>query len=254
MIPPIVREVEQLGSQLPTYVKRLRELGRKQRAVPRAQRQVRHHPAALAGGRAAAGALGDAAGAVKAITVGLLNNLVEAIIVLTLAFFLLLDGGRASSSARPPRLRRAASANACAASARGSPASCAPTSRSTSLLAVAAGLFTWLVLELLGVDLAVPLAVLVGVLDLVPLIGFTIGGLLVAVVAALHDFPTALIVWAVAVRRLPAAPGPGDPAALLPAARCRSTRGRDRRRARGRPARRHPRRPAGDPGRRLARR
>ena len=33
-------------------------------------------------------------------------------------------------------------------------------------------------------------------LDLVPLIGFTVGGILVAVVAALHDFPTALIVWA----------------------------------------------------------
>ena len=33
-------------------------------------------------------------------------------------------------------------------------------------------------------------------LDLVPLIGFTVGGLLVAVVAALHDFPTALIIWA----------------------------------------------------------
>ena len=34
-------------------------------------------------------------------------------------------------------------------------------------------------------------------LDLVPLIGFTVGGLLVAVVAALHDFPTALIIWAI---------------------------------------------------------
>ena len=41
-----------------------------------------------------------------------------------------------------------------------------------------------------------PLAVLVGNPRPRPLIGFTIGGLLVAVVAALHDFPTALIVWA----------------------------------------------------------
>ena len=63
-------------------------------------------------------------------------------------------------------------------------------------LAVLAGVFTWLSLELLGVDLAVPLGVLVAMLDLVPLIGFTVGGLLVAVVAALHDFPTALIIWA----------------------------------------------------------
>ena len=62
-------------------------------------------------------------------------------------------------------------------------------------LAVLAGVFTWLALELLGVDLAVPLGVLVAILDLVPLIGFTVGGILVAVVAALHDFPTALLVW-----------------------------------------------------------
>ena len=44
------------------------------------------------------------------------------------------------------------------------------------LLAALAGVFTWLALELLGVELAVPLAVLVAFLDLVPLIGFTVGG------------------------------------------------------------------------------
>ena len=63
------------------------------------------------------------------------------------------------------------------------------------VLAVAAGVFTWLVLELLGVELAVTMGVIVGFLDLVPLIGFTVGGLLVAIVAAFHDFPGALIAW-----------------------------------------------------------
>ena len=58
-------------------------------------------------------------------------------------------------------------------------------------------MITWLVLELLGVDLAVPLAVLVAFLDLIPLVGLTLGGLLVAIVATFHDFPTALIVWGV---------------------------------------------------------
>ena len=63
------------------------------------------------------------------------------------------------------------------------------------MLAVAAGVFTWLVLELLGVDLAVTMGVIVGFLDLVPLVGFTVGGVLVAIVAAFHDFPGALIAW-----------------------------------------------------------
>ena len=65
-------------------------------------------------------------------------------------------------------------------------------------LAMAAGLFTWGMLELLGVDLAVPLAILVALFDLVPLIGLTIGGLVVAAVAALHSFPDAMIVWILA--------------------------------------------------------
>ncbi len=47
-------------------------------------------------------------------------------------------------------------------------------------------------------DLAVPLAILMALFDLVPLIGLTIGGLIVAVAAALHSFPDALIIWLVA--------------------------------------------------------
>ena len=97
------------------------------------------------------------------------------------------------------------------------------------LLAIVAGVFTWLVLELLGVDLAVTMAVIVGFLDLVPLIGFTIGGLFVAIVAAFHGFPGALIVWLVALPRLPAGPGPGDPAAPVQERRPGPSGGRDRR-------------------------
>ncbi len=42
------------------------------------------------------------------------------------------------------------------------------------------------------------MGVIVGFLDLVPLIGFTVGGFFVAIVAAFHGFPGALIVWLVA--------------------------------------------------------
>ncbi len=44
---------------------------------------------------------------------------------------------------------------------------------------------------------AVPLAILFGFFDLVPLVGATIGGILVGIVVAFVDFPTGLIVWAV---------------------------------------------------------
>jgi predicted PurR-regulated permease PerM len=195
VIPPIVREVEQLASQLPTYVKdfqnwannneQFQELNQKYGITHLLTQEAEQLPSKL----------GDAAGALKEVTVGLLNNLVEAIVVLTLAFFLLLDGVELFERLTS-RMREHDRAKARRIGER-----IARIVRSyvtvNLFLAVLAGVFTWLALELLGVDLAVPLGVLVALLDLVPLIGFTVGGLLVAVVAALHDFPTALIIWGV---------------------------------------------------------
>ena len=196
VIPPIIREIEKLGSQLPTYVKdfeqwaenndQFRELNDKFDITHLLSQEVSQLPSKL----------GDAANGLKDISVGLLNNLVGAIIVITLSYFLLLDGGRQWDRATG-RLRESHRVRVRRAGER-----IAKIVRSyvtvNLTLAVAAGVFTWLVLELLGVDLAVPLGVLVAIFDLVPLIGFTIGGLLVAIVAAIHDFPVALIVWGVA--------------------------------------------------------
>jgi predicted PurR-regulated permease PerM len=196
VIPPIVREVEQLGSQLPTYVhdfeswannsEQFRELNDKYGITQLLSQEAAKLPSHL----------GDAANELRVITVGVLNNLVEAIVVLTLAYFLLLDGARqferVTGRLRMPERERVRRVGVRIAGIVRSYVSV------NLLLAVAAGVFTWLVLEALGVDLAVPLAVLVGLLDLVPLIGFTAGGLLVAIVAGLHDFPGALIVWVIA--------------------------------------------------------
>jgi predicted PurR-regulated permease PerM len=195
VIPPIVREVEQLGSQLPTYVtdfenwaennSQFRELNDKYDITKLLNQEAAQLPSHL----------GGAAGEVKAITVGLLNNLVEAIVVLTLTFFLLLDGAtqfrRLTLRLRSPERERVRRLGGRIAQIVRSYVSV------NLLLAGLAGLFTWVSLELLGVDLAVPLAVLVAILDLVPLVGFTVGGVLVAVVAGFHDFPTALIIWAI---------------------------------------------------------
>ena len=196
VIPPIIREIEKLGSQLPTYVKdfehwaenndEFRELNDKFDITHLLSQEVSQLPSKL----------GDAADGLKDISVGLLNNLVGAIIVITLSYFLLLDGGRQWERATG-RLRESHRVRVRRAGER-----IAKIVRSyvtvNLTLAVLAGVFTWLVLELLGADLAVPLGVLVAIFDLVPLIGFTIGGLLVAIVAAIHDFPVALIVWGVA--------------------------------------------------------
>jgi predicted PurR-regulated permease PerM len=65
------------------------------------------------------------------------------------------------------------------------------------LQATIAGVTTFIVLSILGVPFAAPLAVITALFDLIPLVGATIGAILVGVVTAFHDFPVATIVWAI---------------------------------------------------------
>jgi predicted PurR-regulated permease PerM len=65
-------------------------------------------------------------------------------------------------------------------------------------IAAAAGLFSFAMMKLLGLPFAVPLAVLMALTALIPLIGSAIGATPIALVAALDSFPTALIIWVVA--------------------------------------------------------
>ena len=63
--------------------------------------------------------------------------------------------------------------------------------------ATIAGLTAYIVLEILGVPFAAPLALIIFFLDLIPLVGATIGAVLVGVVTVFQDFPTATIIWAI---------------------------------------------------------
>jgi predicted PurR-regulated permease PerM len=65
------------------------------------------------------------------------------------------------------------------------------------IISIIAGTVAWISLTLLNVPFAVPLAVLVAFLDLIPLVGATIGAVVVGIVTAFHDFPTATLIWAV---------------------------------------------------------
>ena len=62
--------------------------------------------------------------------------------------------------------------------------------------ATIAALTAYIVLEILGVPFAAPLALIIFFLDLIPLVGATIGAVIVGVVTLFQDFPTATIVWA----------------------------------------------------------
>jgi predicted PurR-regulated permease PerM len=193
VIPPMVKEVEKLGSQLPTYIadfedwaegnEEFRQLNDKFDITATLNEEAKKLPSRI----------GDAASEAGALTVQAAQNVFAAITILALAFFLLLDRGRLylNSVARLPgdsaeRWRRIGEGVYRVVKSYISV---------TLLSAVMAGVFTWIMLEILGVPMAVPIAVLVAFLDLIPLIGFTLAGLLVAIIAGITDFPVAAIVW-----------------------------------------------------------
>ena len=59
------------------------------------------------------------------------------------------------------------------------------------------GLAAFIMLKILGVPFAGPLAVVIFVFDLIPVVGATIGAVLVGIVTAFVNFPVALIIWVV---------------------------------------------------------
>lgn len=63
--------------------------------------------------------------------------------------------------------------------------------------ATIAGVTAYAVLSILGVPFAAPLALIIFFLDLIPLVGATIGAVVVGLVTLFEDFPTATIIWVI---------------------------------------------------------
>jgi predicted PurR-regulated permease PerM len=62
---------------------------------------------------------------------------------------------------------------------------------------VIAGIATYIVLTILGVPFSGPLAVLAGLMSLIPMVGATIAAVIIGVVTLFEDFPTATIIWTI---------------------------------------------------------
>jgi predicted PurR-regulated permease PerM len=195
VFPPIVHDIEGLARKLPSYVhdfeswandnQQFQELNQKYDITQKLTQQASALPSHLSSG----------ASTIGSFTVSILEHLIAAITVITLTFFLLLDGrgmvergtGRLPGEQRE-RARRIASRVAEVVKAYVSV---------NLLLAVAAGVLTWGFLEIAGFHLALPMAVLVAFLDLIPLIGLTIGGFAVFAALLIDGGPGDAIIWLV---------------------------------------------------------
>ncbi|WP_187369397.1 AI-2E family transporter [Baekduia soli] len=189
IVPPVVNGVDKLSSNLPGYVdhlrrsKTFRKFDDKYDVTAKLNDQAAKLPAKL----------GSAVGTLQAVTVGVFSTLVQLLAVLTMTFFMLLEGSkvvdfviRARGPTTSDRLERVL----------------VQVYRSTAgyvagnlVISLCAGTVTWITLAALGIPYAAPLAVLMGFLDLIPLVGATVGGVAIGLVTLFHDFPTSTIVW-----------------------------------------------------------
>lgn len=191
LVPPLVNGVKSIAENAPSYVtklrrnKTLREYDNRYKITQKLNTEAAKLPERL----------GQSAGALSNVTVGVFSALFQLITVLTIAFFLLLDGERLYGAVlRVVRPHQAARLEAVSATIYRSVAGYVLGNLAISVIA---GLVSLVTLLILGVPFAVPLAVLMAFFDLIPLVGATIGAILVGIVTLFVDFPTATIVWAI---------------------------------------------------------
>jgi predicted PurR-regulated permease PerM len=195
LVPPVVEQLNLLIDNLPRYVadlqqfisenERLRELEQDYNITAELQKQASSLP----------GQVGDAAGILSNIGLGLVNSVFAGVTILVLSLFM-INAGRGwldwiaerQGPERAEWLKRLFDrvGNAVANYVAGALGQ-----------AVIAGLLAYIVLLILGVPYAGSLAVVIFLLDLVPLVGATLGAVLVGIITVFNDFPTTTIVWTI---------------------------------------------------------
>jgi predicted PurR-regulated permease PerM len=188
VVPSLVGEVNKLSHDAPHYAAVLR------RDATFRHYDDRYHITAklLQDTHRLPELLAKAAGPLKDVTVGAASFIGELLTVLALTFLLILHGKQYVEMAlsltgdQRDRYRQVVIdiKDAVAGYTLGN-----------IIISVLATLATWIVLSILGVPYALGLGFLVGFFDLIPLVGATLGAIIVAVATVPVDFPTATIVW-----------------------------------------------------------
>jgi predicted PurR-regulated permease PerM len=195
LIPPIVNGIDDLATKAPQYAtdaqdyvqknKTLRKLEDDYGVISQLQEQAKKLP----------NKIGNAAGTLKDLGVGVVNSVFAGVTILILSIFMVADGRRWVMRAlafqpdeRRERLDRALSRISTAV---------ANYVGGALTQATIAGLTSFVVMKILGIPFAAPLAVLVGFADLIPLVGATLAAILVGLVTVFADFPLDTIIWVI---------------------------------------------------------
>ena len=195
IVPPLITEANNFAENVPQYADdvtefvqkndRLRSLNEDYDVTGKLQDEAGKLP----------GRLGGAAGTLRDIGFGIVSSVFALLTILVLTAFLLGSGNRWIAqfvASRPPeqrdRIRRSLQHISGAISGYVAGA---------LTIAVIAGIATYVVLTILGVPFSGPLAVLAGVMSLIPMVGASIAAVIIGVVTLFEDFPTATIIWTI---------------------------------------------------------
>jgi predicted PurR-regulated permease PerM len=195
LVPPLVNQVGDLATNAPEYVqdakdyvqknKTLRNLNDDFDIIGKLEEEADKLPSKA----------GDAAGVLRDIGFGLVNSIFAGVTILILSIFMVSAGPRWMERflqmQRPEHSERIERTLRRIADAVGNYVGGA------LIQATIAGVTSFVVLKILGAPFAGPLALLVFLFDLIPVVGATIAAFLVALVMVFVNFPLALIIWVV---------------------------------------------------------
>ena len=195
LIPPAVEQGVKLAKNLPAYVDDLNETINDNEDLQRLNEKYDLTKKLDDAADNLISELGNAPSALADIGAGVVSSIFALVTILVMSMFMVSRGRRwrdAALANRPPhqaeRIRRATDhiAQAVASYVGGALAQ-----------AAIAGVAAFLMLVILGVGSPLPLAVIIALLDLIPLVGATLGAIIVGVVTLFTDFPTTTIIWAI---------------------------------------------------------
>lgn len=188
VVPTVVKEVQALTHDAPRYAAELRH-----NATFRSY-DDRYHitPKLVADAHRLPQLLGQLVGPLKDVTVQAAAFITQLVTVIAVSFLLVLHGrryvdmGLSLTGSREQRYRQVViDINHAVASY----------TLGNIVISALATVATWIVLSILGVPYALGLGFVVGFFDLIPLVGATLGAIVVALATLTVTFPTATIVW-----------------------------------------------------------
>jgi predicted PurR-regulated permease PerM len=193
LIPDLVGQAEDLAQDVPSYAQDVTDFVNDNKTLSDLNDKYDFTSEIESAAKDLPSKIGDAAGILRDIGVGVVNSVFAGVTILVLSIFMVAGGPRwigsfleTQPTDRAERIERALRhiANAIGNYIGGVLAQ-----------ATLAALTAFIVLTILGAPFAGALALIVFFFDLIPVVGATIGAVLIGIVMLFVNFPVGLIVW-----------------------------------------------------------